>query len=348
IRALYLLAVLLLLVAAPIFLPVLMTNQGLCRVAGSEYDEQDFGRLVAFLRGAPDGRFIARPELGFTQPYFESLLPIYTSHDSFSTSSMGSQDNLAFFYTQYFGLQNPAAYDLFNVKYALVPSDREKPYSFYNQEFVSGNYTLYSIPTAGFFDLVDSRTALVYNSAMNTHYVRSVNAAWLNTHAMEMGDHITMFRQDQTFNPESYDMVIDERTDPLMYDGWTAGFDAHEIEALPDCGTILNENRTLNEYVATVLTDRPCLLLFKMSYHPAWQAKVNGAVKPVYAVSPSFMAVRLSEGLQAAEFEYLYDSTFKFWLIFLAVILLAGLLVYDLKICRKHGSRNSRKKPLKR
>gem|GEM_PF-6010892 len=323
------LCILLVLIALPVFTQVLLTNHKLCRFSNSGFDRDSFSRLVLFMRSAPDGRFMARPELGFSQPYYESLIPVYTAHDSFGSSSVGSQDNLAFYYIQYFMLPSQGFFDIYNVRYALMPSDRQPEQSFFEQVFVAGNYTLYSIPTTGFFGLADSSTALVYKTGMNSDFVRSVNRAWLNTYAMENRDIVTMFSQGDEFNAADYAWVIDEVDSPLKESEMKARFKDRSVPPLPACGEVLDEDRTLNRYVVSVMINRSCLLLFKMSYHPGWHAVVNGAAARVYAVSPSFMAVPVRSGFSAAEFYYKEDLALKHWLIAFAVLVLFGLMMYD-------------------
>ncbi|MBN1544390.1 hypothetical protein JW898_02915 [Candidatus Woesearchaeota archaeon] len=325
----FVLCIILVLIALPVFMQVLLTNRELCRFSNSGFDSGSFSRLVLFLRGAPDGRFIARPELGFQQPYYESLLPVYTAHDSFGSSSIGSQDNLAFYYTQYFMLPSQHFFNLYNIRYALMPSDRPPEQHFFEQVFVAGNYTLYSIPTTGFFDLVDSSTALMYSGSMHSDFVRSVNRAWLNTYAMENKDFVTILHEAEALDAEEYHWVIDEEDNHFTEAEMKARFKDHDRPVLPSCGEVFNENRTLNTYVASVLTNRSCLLLFKMSYHPGWHAVVNGAAQDVLAVSPGFMAVRVGSGFSDAEFDYHEDMGFRHWLIAFAVLVLLGLAMYD-------------------
>ncbi|MBW2972451.1 YfhO family protein [Candidatus Woesearchaeota archaeon] len=324
-----LLAGFLLVLALPVFVQVFLFNSGSCKLNNSGFDEYSFSELVDFLRGAPDGRFMARPELGFTSPIYEGLLPIYTAHDSFSSSSMGTQDNLAFYYTQYFMLPSHEFFNLYNVRYALMPSGVKPGQAFFREALVAGNYTLYEIETSGFFDLADSSTLLVYSGAMNSDFVRMVNRAWLNTYAMQLKDLVTMVEEGQEEGLDGYSHVLYEK-DNIPAETVLAMFRDRSREVPPSCGDVLAENMTLNHYVALVNTNRSCLLLFKMSYHPGWHAVVGGESVPVLAVSPSFMAVPVEPGLSGVEFYYEHDGTFRNLLIAFGLMVLVGLLLYDL------------------
>ncbi|MBW2964370.1 hypothetical protein KY363_02825 [Candidatus Woesearchaeota archaeon] len=322
-----LVAVLVVVIVVPLFVQMYLTNSALCRISDSGFDDESFARLVLFLRSAPDGRFIARPELGFSEPYFESLLPIYSSHDSFSTSSRGSHDSISYYYTQFFRLDRQQSYDLFNVRYALVPSDWKMPFEFFTQEFSAGNYTLYSIPTTGYFDMVSSDIAYVYDTSLVSEGVRSASYAWMNSRAMDNKEFITFFRREDSARAGNFSLVLDE-SDSAGVAGISRDlFDRYRRDG--SCGSVLSENRSLDHFYSVVLANRSCLVLFKMSYNPGWLAAVGEEQAEVYPISPSFMAVRVDEGLSTVVFWYQSDESTRYWLFAFGIVILAGLLMYD-------------------
>jgi hypothetical protein len=323
------LGIFVLFIASPVFVQVALSNSKLCGIANEGFDSDDFMKLVLFLAKSPDGRFIARPELGFLMPYYESLLPLYTGRPSFSTSSMGSQESLSYYYTQYFMLPNHDYYDLYNIRYALVPSDDEVRDAFLKQAFVAGNYTVYRTDTAGYFDLVDSSTAVVHASSINSEFVRMVSVAWLNTISMERKDFVTFFSSGEDFDDEVFDTVIYESNTTLNAGSFKGFFKDRSRQDLPVCGRVLAENRSLDYYSASFEVNRSCYLLLKVSYHPGWSAFVDGGFTEVYAVSPSFMAVRLEAGDTSAEFIFSQDDSLRNWLMLFAVLVLVGLILYD-------------------
>jgi hypothetical protein len=326
-----LLCIFLVVLALPVFAQVFLSNSKLCAIANDGFDAGSFSKLVLFLRNSPDGRFIARPELGFSMPYYESLLPIYAGHPSFSTTSMGSQDNIAYYYTQFFMLPNHDFYDLYNIRYALVPSDKDVRDPFLKQAFVAGNYTLYKTDTTGYFGLVDSSTAAVYSSALNSDFVRMVSVAWLNTRAMELKDFVFFFfREGEEFDKDLFRNIIYESSTTFNSDSMKRFFKDISWPGSPVCGELLEESRSVGHYSASFDVNRSCYLLFKMSYHPAWKAFVGGKAAEVYAFSPSFMAVRVSPGESSAEFYYSPDNSLRYWLMAFGIFVLIGLLLFDL------------------
>lgn len=78
---------------------------------------------------------------------------------------------------------------------------------------------------------------------------------------------------------------------------------------------------------ANVRMNAPGVVVFKMNFHPNWQATVDGEPAPNHMVLPAFNAVRVDRGEHRIEFEYVPD-TFKralLWLSALAWIVAAGL-----------------------
>jgi uncharacterized membrane protein YfhO len=146
-----------------------------------------------------------------------------------------------------------------------------------------------------------------------------------------------MFHKGREPNTRRFDLVLYEHNNTLDDSELADHFNTRELQ--PPCGSILNENRTLNYYEATVRTNRSCLLLFKMSYHPDWHVEVNGNERTIYPVSPSFMAVPLKKGFNIAQFYYEPDTRLRYWLIAFGVIVLVGILLYD--IGRRNPSRNT-------
>jgi hypothetical protein len=322
----------LLLILIPLVVQSVLAGSSICSAFSKEFDSGNFGRMTLFMRGEPDGRFIARPELGFSAPHIESLLPIYTGHDSFSTSSIGSVDSISYYYTQYFRLHDRDAYDLFNVRYAIVPSDREVKDGFYKHAFSAGNYSLYRINTSGFFGLGDSTVAVAYDSSPVSDFVRSANKVWMASSALDNNNLMTIVPNSAKMDRGDFGRVIYENQ-PLDEPALKRYFDS--LKPRTDCGIIGGENRSIAHYAASVFTNRSCYLYLKVTYNPAWRAFINGGEVNVSMVSPSFMAVKLPEGMSIVEFIYRPDNTSGYWLLFFGILILAGLLMYDTGVHRR-------------
>ena len=92
-----------------------------------------------------------------------------------------------------------------------------------------------------------------------------------------------------------------------------------EIQSLPSCGEILNEEYKRGMYKATVQTHKDCMVFLKVSYHKEWGVKVNQEQKELLYISPSFMGVQVPEGQHEIIFQYTVSTQRKI-LFFLTLI----------------------------
>ena len=105
-----------------------------------------------------------------------------------------------------------------------------------------------------------------------------------------------------------------------------------EIQPLPSCGEILNEEHTRGAYKATVQTFKECIIFLKVSYHKEWDVKVNQEKGELLYISPSFMGVQIPEGEHEILFEYSINTQRKvLFLITLVTIFLLIIACYKQK-----------------
>lgn len=108
---------------------------------------------------------------------------------------------------------------------------------------------------------------------------------------------------------------------------------------LPGGGTgentaiISNEKVSKQTYSATIEVPtncKQCMIMFKMSYHPNWQVKLDGKPTTKLAVFPFYLATSASPGTHNIEFTYQPNK--------LKVVLLAGeLFIGILFLLKKRG-----------
>jgi hypothetical protein len=84
-------------------------------------------------------------------------------------------------------------------------------------------------------------------------------------------------------------------------------------------GSVIGERQQDEVYTAEYEAARPAFVLFRMTWHQNWRARVDGVVKPTMMLSPGFAGVRTEAGRHRVEWRY-EPGTEKFWLA------LAGLL----------------------
>lgn len=184
-----------------------------------------------------------------------------------------------------FDEQRPDHYRLFGIRAAVAESSRPLP-SFLTAVANSGSFTLYRAPSTGMFDAVDVPRSIYVDG--RTFY--DVNDAWLQSGWARSRAHLLL----------DYASAVPTLPRPRLADGGLA-------TAPPPaaCGTIVQERARREVYSAEVeVAENPCVVLFKMTYHPNWRATVDGAARPVVMLTPGFMGVAVPRGRHTVEMQY--------------------------------------------
>ncbi|MBI3384805.1 YfhO family protein [Candidatus Gottesmanbacteria bacterium] len=92
-------------------------------------------------------------------------------------------------------------------------------------------------------------------------------------------------------------------------------------------GTILAEKSGSNYFAATIETPKDSVLMLKASFHPFWQATIDGKNVEKFMVEPSFMAIKVPSGKHDVEFKY-YPSLYKQLLMILGLLTLPSLYIF--------------------
>ena len=92
----------------------------------------------------------------------------------------------------------------------------------------------------------------------------------------------------------------------------------------------IKEKVSDNSYQAELELDAPAYLLLKASYHPGWQATVNGEPIAVHAIVPNLMAVSLPAGQHKVIYYYRNDllTQVLFLLCAIAWLALLGVAIF--------------------
>jgi hypothetical protein len=97
-------------------------------------------------------------------------------------------------------------------------------------------------------------------------------------------------------------------------------------------GTVIQESAALDDghFHAVVSARRPAVVMVKASYHPRWQATVDGKPAETEFVGPSFVGVKVPAGEHVVDFEYKSYPSYL-WLFLLSGLGVAGLVVFDVR-----------------
>jgi hypothetical protein len=184
-----------------------------------------------------------------------------------------------------FDERNPAHYRLFNVQSVVAPPWQQSLPPFLALRERVGPFSIFEAPGQGYFDLVDAPYAV--HTSRNDFY--DVNERWLESGWVEGRVHLWLDLDGNA--PAGMPRLAPDAQlpPPPMF---------------PRAGLVLNEERKDEVYRAQVQAERPAFALFKMTWHPKWQALVDGRPVKTAMLSPGFVGVPVAAGLHRIELRY--------------------------------------------
>ena len=247
---------------------------------------------------------------------------------------------------QYFSENNPAHYNLYNVRYVATPASLppEQIQPFWSLVESGDKWKLYEVATDGYI-VAGIRPAIV--SSTKADY-RNVVRLWMHSDAIEQG----LF-PELTFDagyPKQTGRANFRMKNEVTYE--TPDTALHNLfsEAplyLPPAAASLQQFAGMKkeDYVKSVVTSqsengdmvftaratvkencKECIVILKQSFHPSWRATVDGKPQQTFAVFPFYTAVSLdTPGDHDIVFSYA-PSAFK--RLFLAVGLMSLLCLF--------------------
>ena len=278
------------------------------------------------LDNLPPGRVYAGIYTDFgNYPYYTiGSVPLY-----FVLPQMGI-DTFSYAYTG-FGLSTdvrlrfdntkPEQYNLFNIRYVILHNTWTAP-DYYTRIRQFDDYTLYQVPTTGYFDLVDV-PAVFYGNSTAFYYP---NARWLSSDLPGQKQHPVI--ELDTGPADSHGLPV------FSYDE----ADAANLSALsrvqPAAGEILNETVSTNGYRARFVAGRECYLMLKTNYAPNWAVTLDGKEVSPVMLAPGFIGINVGPGTHEAVFTYRPQS-FRLPLLVTGILVLVLLGLYASGIFNK-------------
>lgn len=311
-----------------------------------KYYEQDFYKILDYLKNKPKGRIYAgRPgnwgndfRLGSTQIYMLlSVLGYDMTQWLPETWSMMSEND------QNFDERSIHDYDLLNARYIILPAlaDGQK------REFKitesakfltrSGPFELYEVATTGWFDVVESPMFVSSDKTnfLNLVYLwhRGFPRTW-KMHPLISVDKNPSIPQGLQRNIKMVNEVsyLEHHTSKVIRSIFS-DFPFLFPQSTPS-GQIKTENISRQTYSATIevpASCNNCMIMFKMSYHPNWQVKIDGTPVEKYAVFPMYVAAPAERGTHTIEITH-KPNNLKVLLIILEIILIPVIFIYRRKI----------------
>jgi hypothetical protein len=254
-------------------------------------DGADLDALLDVVAERNDGRVYAGTRANWGKDYRVGSVPVLQelSHRDldalgFTFRTMASLSNDV---EAYFDETNPAQFEMFNVRYMVLPDDRQPPVPA-TLLSSSGRHRLYEVTTAGYIDVVDR--------------IGSVSADRSNL-AARTGE----FRTSQSALAGVYPGIA--------FDGRAAQADTFAGTPPQRPGSVISQSHRRRDGVfsAEVAMDRPGVVLAKTTYDPGWRAFVDGVERPTTFMAPSFVGVDVEAGTHEIRFEYHPYSLYPLW-----------------------------------
>jgi hypothetical protein len=245
---------------------------------------RDVAALLDMVRERNDGRVYTGAISRSHNDARVYILPLYIIPDQLQTDSLGFNlrtSSLSTDIEPLFHDRVPAQYDLFNVKYVLLPAKQKPPIAQASLIATRGEYSLYQVDTSGYLEVVDATDPIAANQADMV----KVMVPYLKSSAVAQLRHpLVAFAGRSTPSP-SLSSDAPYTGPPGRVDNTSVDFESAR-------------------FAGEVHASRPAWVMLKESYYPHWTATVDGkAVKP-QMLAPSFVGVPVPAGDHYVAFQY--------------------------------------------
>lgn len=245
-------------------------------------DGNDLRPLIERVRSFGDGRVYAGLRDNWGRTYMVGNVPVYSVLAGYDVDAVGftyRTPSLMADVEAYFDETRPDHYDLFNVRYLLLPAGRQPGVPGASQIGQSGRHTLWSVPTSGYVGVTD--TAAPVTVADRESYLAAVRP--------------TLYRERPEVLPS------------LAYGGRRPAPVTAIVgvtEGRP--GAVLSQASVLADgtFTARVRMARTGAALLKVAYDPAWRVTVDGQPAETFIASPGLVGVMVPEGEHVVAFAF--------------------------------------------
>ena len=258
------------------------TNVAL-QVDSDQTDGAALDVLINDIKARGGGRTYAGLPGNWGQQYAIGQVPVYAYLADSDVDEFGftmrtpslTADNEA-----YFNQADPAQYQLYNIRYLLMPVGMTSPVPA-TLLASSGRHRLYQVTTSGYLEVVDTSGIVEANrgdmAAQTQPFLRSA--------AFQQGELATI-----AFNGS-------EAAAPTLPVGATPN-------AAAGTSTDVVDEAQDGFFAGTVTTTRTAAVILKVTYDPLWHATVDGVPAAPYMVVPGFVGVTVGAGQHSVVFQY--------------------------------------------
>jgi Gpi18-like mannosyltransferase len=274
------------------------------QVAADATDGADVGTLIDQIKTMPPGRVYAGSSSNWGRDYKVGFVPMFAELQNFDVDTIGfwlRTESLSTDMEDRFDETNAAQYDLFNVRYMILPNDHQAPV---NATYLAaaGRHRLYRVATSGYMEVVDSIGGPIVADRRN------------------IGDQTSGFLESQLLPAHQLPLIA--------FNGADAPAPSLPVGAHPSTAVGSVQAETSNpaggSYVATVFANRPAMVMLKTTFEPRWHAMVDGAEVKTQMIAPDFVSVPVPAGTHEVAFTY-QPYPYYLELLALGLMTLSGL-----------------------
>jgi hypothetical protein len=253
------------------------------QVQSDQTDGAALDVLLAEIKEMGGGRTYAGLPGNWGQHYTVGAVPVYeylADHDVDEVGFLLRMNSIVEDNEAYFNEDDPAQYQLYNVRYILMPTGMQPPVPA-TLLAISGRHRLWQVATSGYIQVVDTAGVI---SADRTDMARQMQP-FLHTAAFHDGE------------LETVDYNNGPAPTPTQPVGVTpSGSPGTSTDALIQAQD--------GYFAAQVTANRIATVVLKATYDPRWRVTVDGVDATPYVVIPGFVAVTVAPGQHTVVFQY--------------------------------------------
>jgi Gpi18-like mannosyltransferase len=283
--------------------------------AADATDGRDLDRLIDIVKARGDGRAYAGLRSNWGNDYKIGAVPVYAWFADRDVDAIGftfrSIASLSNDTEAAFDETNPADYQMFNVRYLILPSDHQPPVPA-KRIGSSGRHGLWEVSTSGYFQVVDRAAPLAANRTNLMTSTRPFMLSRLAARGIYPG---------------------------IAFAGGTAPPATFVGSAPPAglAGEVVAQNETPRDglFSAKVNANRPAVVLLKATFDPRWTVTVDGFPDKPTMMAPSLVGVQVPPGRHEVSFRYRPYGHYPLLLTLGALTLLGLVLLHRRDVLRR-------------
>jgi Family of unknown function (DUF6541) len=272
-------------------------------------DAHEIGGLLRKAERLGPGRYYAGARINWGDLFRSNVVPIYDIllGDGVPTVGVsGATRSLSADVERNFNDNDPAAYNLFNVRYIITPPTNKKLVSNAKKVAQTDTFALWQVPTEGYLQVVDTSGVITADRT-------------------NLASRVLPFMQSKDLGKAPFPTIA--------FAGEPAAPSTLRPGEHPNGspGKVITEQENLEQGLVrgTVDLTRPAMVMLKASMDPRWQVLVDGKELAPQMVAPSYVGREIPAGRHTIEFSYKpfprYDVLFAIGVLTIAVLLLVDL-----------------------